>query len=415
MVRRIVLAVVLAGVSAFFTGGTSWGQPGDARPYIVFSANADLRAEFGVRHEFRNQFTATLGSGQLRALARRGIRTEPVRLYHPIAKEKPCSPWPSCRDGGGSDPAPAPTDRLVWPSDATPWGIETIYGDAAILTTSGGAGINVAVLDTGVTKDHLDLSRRVAQCVNFTGGPPGALRINEGECADKDGHGTHVAGTILADGGADGEGIYGVAPGAMLLAYKVCGGGGCWGDDIAAAIDYAGASGAHIVSMSLGGDSESSLIKEAIARNPDLLIVAAAGNDGPAIGSIDYPGANANVVAVAALGIVGTALYVPDWSSRGVNQLGDEDLVIDEREVELAAPGVSVESTYRDGGYAFMSGTSMATPHISGLAAKLWQGSAAATRSYLDSLADTAPMGLPHNDPSVGFGIPTVPLPSGVN
>lgn len=89
--------------------------------------------------------------------------------------------------------------------------------------------------------------------------------------------------------------------------------------------------------------------------------------------------------------------------------MGDLDLLVAAREVELAAPGVSVESTYKDGGYAFMSGTSMATPHISGLAAKLWQGTAAATRAYLNSLADTSPMGLPFNHPSVGFGLPTVP------
>ncbi len=394
-------------------GGAAWGQPTDVRPHIVFSEDASLRADIGVRHDFRNKFTANLSPGQVRALARRGIRTEPVRLFHPIAREKPCSPWPSCKDGGGSDPAPepAPADRIVWPFASIPWGIDRIY-NSNITSTSGGEGINVAVLDTGVMKDHIDLASRVAKCVNFTGGPPGALRIKEGECADKNGHGTHVAGTILADGGADGEGIFGVAPAANLFAFKVCGGGGCWGDDIAAAIDYAATSGAHIVSMSLGGDSESTLIREAIEDNSEfLLIVAAAGNDGPAIGSIDYPGANANVVAVAALGFesMGLPLYVPDWSSRGINNPADKDSFIKAREVELAAPGVSVESTYKDGGYAFMSGTSMATPHISGLAAKLWQGTAAATRSYLHSLADTTPMDMPFNDPSVGFGLPTVP------
>lgn len=120
MARRFLLTVILAGVSAGFMGGPAWGQPKDARPHIVFSGDAGLRADLGVRHDFRNKFTVNLGPGQVRALARRGIRTEPVRLFHPIAREKPCSPWPSCKDGGGSDPAPA--DRTVWPSDRTPWG-----------------------------------------------------------------------------------------------------------------------------------------------------------------------------------------------------------------------------------------------------------------------------------------------------
>jgi len=85
------------------------------------------------------------------------------------------------------------------------------------------------------------------------------------------------------------------------MAIKVCGAGGsCWTDDIAAGIDYAANNGANIISMSLGGDSESSLIRDAIdyATGKGVLIVVAAGNDGPADGSIDYPGANVKVIAI---------------------------------------------------------------------------------------------------------------------
>lgn len=360
------------------------GAEGQAR-YLVRSNDAGLKARHGVAHEFVNGFTTDLTDTEAAELNRSGVQIEPVTLLRLLeAKEA---------RGNGK---PSSNVRLV-PADQTPWGIEKVYNDSAIAVTSGGAGVDVAVLDSGVNKNHRDLSRRVAQCVDFTRG------VRVGSCDDKNGHGTHVAGTVLADGGADGRGVYGVAPEANLLAYKVCGAdGSCWSDDIAAAIRYAADNGAEIVSMSLGSDAESSLIRDAIsyASGIGVMIVAAAGNDGPSLGSIDWPGANADVVAV---GAIDSAEAVADWSSRGIN---DGDYVVEAQEVELAAPGVSVESTWKDGGYRLLSGTSMATPHVSGLAAKLWQGSAGATRAYLQSLARD--LDAPGDDPATGFGLPYV-------
>ncbi len=184
------------------------------------------------------------------------------------------------------------------------------------------------------------------------------------------------------------------------MAYKVCA-SSCWTDDIAKAIDTAGSNGANIISMSLGGDSESSLIRDAINRNSHVLFIAAAGNDGPADGSIDYPGANANVVAV---GAIDSGISVPDWSSRGIN---NGDYIITEREVELGAPGVSVYSTWSDGTYNTISGTSMATPHVSGLAAKVWQGTAQDTRIFLNGLASD--IWTAGDDTATGLGLPQIP------
>lgn len=109
---------------------------------------------------------------------------------------------------------------------------------------------------------------------------------------------------LLSVAGVDGLGIYGVAPEEGLFPHKVCDdSGSCWSDDIAMAIMHASDQGAKIISMSLGTDIESSLVKDVIdyAASNNVLVIAAAGSDGPDTGSIDYPGANVDVIAVEQL------------------------------------------------------------------------------------------------------------------
>ena len=393
---KIKLSIIFVLLVAVFISGIVLAQNQNAKSvYLIKSDNADLKAKFGVRHNFDAGFTTKLNVKEVKELQKQGIEVEDVPLYQPLAPPGACSPWPECKNSNDD----GSSDRLT-PSDQTPWGIEKVYNNPNISSTSGGLGVDVAVLDTGVNKNHLDLKNRIEQCVDFTG--KGGNSISEGKCDDKNGHGTHVSGTIAADAGSDGLGIYGVAPETDIFAYKVCGNDGCWSDDIAAAIDYAGSHGAEIISMSLGGDSESNLIRDAILRNTHILFVAAAGNDGSSEGSIDYPGANVNVVAVGAIDVNEN---VPSWSSRGIN---DGDFVIEEREVEFGAPGVSVESTWNDGSYNTISGTSMATPHVSGLAAKSWQGNAADTRTYLQERAKLHDLYTDGDDSATGFGLPTV-------
>jgi subtilisin len=377
-------------------------------PYYIYSDNPLVKSMFKVKHEFPGVFSAELTPIQVGLLNVLGTKTEPVRLYKIVGR-------PVCGDGilHPSEDCEAPdytcpegytcTDckcvaeeevTACYPDNQYPWGIVKVNGG------SGGAGVVVAVLDTGVDTDHPDLQANIIDCVTkVTHFVPDSK-----SCEDGHGHGTHVSGTILANGGPEGLGIFGVAPGASLMTVKVCDRKGwCYGDDIAAGIYYAADNGANIISMSIGGDTADPQVLAAIdyAVDKGVLPIAAAGNDGPEDGSIDYPGAYVKVIAVGAIDI---SEAVPDWSSRGIN---DGDYVIEEREVEFGAPGVSVESTYNDGCYTYMSGTSMATPHVSGLAAKLWQGNAAETRSYLQSIAkDIWETG---DDTATGFGLPVAP------
>ncbi|MCG2717786.1 MAG: S8 family peptidase, partial [Nanoarchaeota archaeon] len=282
---------------------------------------------------------------------------------------------------------PEPT-RDCLPSNTMPWGINKVGG------SNGGTDILVAVLDTGVDRDHPDLVENIVSCSTF----------GYRSCDDDNGHGSHVAGTILANGGSDGLGIVGVAPEAKLMAIKVLDRKGRgYTDDIAAGIYYAADNGANIISMSLGGSTESLLMKDAIdyATENGVLVVASAGNSGPALDSIGYPAANPKVIAVAAFY---ESNLIASFSSRGIN---DGDWVIEEREIEFAAPGVYVESTWRTGCYNTISGTSMAAPHITGLAARDWTGTADGTRAYLQGLAKIGyDYGLSGDDIEAGFGLP---------
>ncbi|RLG23562.1 hypothetical protein DRN85_09135, partial [Methanosarcinales archaeon] len=227
--KKIKLGVLFV-VTLLMISGIAIAQGITAR-YLVKSDNAALKAMFGVQHNFKEGFTTELTQGQLKALEMLGVKTEEVPLYHitkPFCNNNGlCEPElgenPSCADcKNDDDEEPVPEERTCYPSTQTPYGIKMVKGG------SGGEGVNVAVLDTGVYTDHLDLKANIKDCKDFTKGP----RVKKG-CADSVGHGTHVAGTIAADGGSDGLGILGVAPGAGIMAYKVCGDSGCWTDDIA--------------------------------------------------------------------------------------------------------------------------------------------------------------------------------------
>jgi subtilisin len=311
-------------------------------------------------------------------------------------------------------------DRTV-PSEQVPFGIRTTYGDDDLDQPAGGSGVAVAVVDTGVDRTHPDLENRVTLCRDFTG-----ETVRRDSCTDDNGHGTHVAGTVAADGGDDGRGIYGVAPGAEIYAFKACDADGrCDTDSLAEAVRTAVDEGADVVVLSLGGRAEPRIqAATEYATDSGTVVVAASGNSGPDTGSILYPAAHPNVLAVGAVGpreeetVAPDGYRTPAFSSRGVDEPFDAET---EGALEVAAVGVDVLSPLPDGGYGVKTGTSMAAPHVAGLVAKVIAASpsdpsVAAVRAELRDRATrydvTAGGGAREGyDPASGFGIPTVSDP----
>jgi len=288
-------------------------------------------------------------------------------------------------------------ERTCFPADQYPYNVVQVNGGQL----GSGEDIDVAVLDTGAFIDHLDLDIHV--CKDFT------QEGNPDTCEDTIWHGTHTAGTVGANGGEDGLGIFGVAPNARLWALKVCYSTSCNDDDVAEAIRYAGQNGVEIISMSLSGVDPTPLIYEAMLEYPDMLYVTSAGNTGPEPDTINYPAAYPEVVGIAANDV---DKVITSFSARGIDDGNDE--VISEREVELTAGGRSVPSTFLNGCYANASGTSMSTPTVAGLAARVWRGNAPDTRDYLRTLIEDiteasgggAEIGY---DIASGYGLPVSP------
>lgn len=239
--------------------------------------------------------------------------------------------------------------------ETTSWGVAKINAIKVWQLPNRGTGIRVAVLDTGIQYDHPDLKNNIKGGVNFAGYPDGST--NRIYWTDKNGHGTHVAGIVAAENNY--IGVVGVAPQAWLYAVRVLNDQGSgYYSDIIQGIEWSINNNMQVVSMSLGGSSSSYALKNAVdnARARGIILVAAAGNSGDgnsATNNINYPARYSSVIAVGATNSDDT---VPRWSSDG-------------REIDVAAPGVSIISTYKGSTYATMSGTSMATPYVAGTVA----------------------------------------------
>jgi subtilisin family serine protease len=251
------------------------------------------------------------------------------------------------------------------PLRAQQWGLDTIQADPAHATSTGSGAI-VAVVDSGVLLSHEDLAGRLLPGFDFVDNDSDPSDTSSDPNVTPTGHGTHVTGIVAADAN-NGKGIEGVAPGAMVLPIRVLDASGSGtGEQVAKGIDYAVAHNADVINLSLGGDAISTIVggddafTTAVqhALDKGVVVIAAAGNDTAPF--CEQPAVTGPILCVGAIDRREMRSF---YSSSG----------------DLVAPGGSafggsgedILSTFNDGGYVDMAGTSQATPHVSGVAALL--------------------------------------------
>jgi len=269
-------------------------------------------------------FTANLNENQLEAL-KNDPRVKSIE-QNQILSISPYKGKPGGGGGGGTDP------------QVTPYGTTRVNGGTS--TSSNTAWI----IDSGIDLDHPDLNVDVSRSVSFV----------RGDANDQNGHGTHVAGTIAAKNNDIGS--LGVSPGSTVVAVRVLdrrGSGSVSG--VIAGVDYVGANGVagDVANMSLGGGVSTALDNAVIAASNPVKFVLAAGNESD--NANNHSPARANGSHVYTISAMNSS---NNWAS--FSNYGNPP-------IDYCAPGVAVFSTWKDGGYNTISGTSMAAPHAAGV------------------------------------------------
>lgn len=305
-----------------------------AKADVKGRADTAVRANGGsVKHVYQNTirgFAANMSEQAVTAMR----RSNPLIAY--CEQDQVASLGPitvnAGKPGGGTSP-----------SQMTPWGITAVGG------AGNGVGKTAWIIDSGIDGTHPDLIVDPARSRDFTGSRSG--------WKDENGHGTHVAGTVAAKN--DSIGVVGVAAGATVVAVRVLDrrGSGSY-SGVIEGVDYvAGAAGANdVANMSLGGPISQALDDAVLAAGMKLKIALAAGNE-----TDDYhdhsparAGGVSKIDGVFTVSAMTSTKALASFSNYGLG-------------IAYAEPGVSINSTYKDGGYASLSGTSMASPHLAGL------------------------------------------------
>jgi subtilisin family serine protease len=269
------------------------------------------------------------------------------------------------------------------------WALNTVSFEEAWKLTNGsggGSSVLVAVVDTGVVPGHADLTGQVTSGANYV-----VFDAPTAMTADGNGHGTHVTGIIAALAN-NGIGVTGAAPGVSILPVKVLDDTGSGSTlSVAGGIAYAVQSGAKIISLSLGGTQANKSLQDAVAGaiSAGVVVVAAAGNDG--LNEAFYPAQYPGVISV---GATNSSNVRASWSNFGGT-------------LSVVAPGVGIVSTWKDGGYLSLDGTSMATPYVSAEAALLLKANPGWTPAQVKSrIEQTATdLGTVGRDDNYGWGL----------
>lgn len=305
-----------------------------AKNDVASRANAAARANGGsVKFVYRDTirgFAANMSEQAMTAMR----RANPAIAYCEQDQVVTLGPIVvNAKPGGGSQP-----------TQSTPWGVSRVNGGIS------GSGKVAWIIDSGIDPTHPDLVVDAGRGKDFTGSRSG--------WKDENGHGTHVAGTVAARSD-NGIGVVGVAAGATVIAVRVLDrrGSGSY-SGVIAGVDYVAktASSGDVANMSLGGPVSQALDDAVLAAGTKLAMVLAAGNesDNAANHSPARAGGVSKSDKVYAVSASTSADALASFSNYGLG-------------VEWAEPGVSIASTYKDGGYATLSGTSMAAPHLAGL------------------------------------------------
>lgn len=279
------------------------------------------------------------------------------------------------------------------------WGLQAVESVGSVL---GGVGVRVAVLDTGLDLAHPDFAGRSVTSQSFIDGQ---------EVQDGHGHGTHCTGTACGSLGPEILPRYGVAHGCEIFAGKVLSNQGGGADrGILAGINWAVSNGCKVVSMSLGattqaGQAYSEVFERAASRAmaQGTLTIAAAGNDSRRGSGVVIPVSHpANCPSVMAVAALDRQLAVAPFSNAGINPQGGQ--------IDIAAPGVNVLSSWpMPLRTRSISGTSMATPHVAGVAALLAEAYPEATAAELACRLAHSARRLPLASSDVGAGLVQAP------
>lgn len=350
--RDRLRACLAASLLSLFSAHLSAQSPDPMLDLVEWRGQQALRGELLVvfEHELsepqRREIHVVLGA---QASAAAGARIDRVTL----PADADLDDW-LARYAAQSGVVAAQPNLLVDAADSPPndpkssqqWALATVRAEQAWALADGDPDCVVAIIDSGVKRDHVDLDAHYAWGWDYYAGDP--------DPTDLDGHGTHCAGVAAAETD-NGVGIAGAGFHCRFAAYRA-GNSSFPTSALIASIDDAVAQGAHVLSMSWSSAYNNVVIKAALqdARDAGCVLVAAAGNDNTT--SKRYPAAYPFVIAVAS--------SAPDDTRSSFSNHGSW--------VSVAAPGQAITSTSKNGGYISMSGTSMACPLVAGLATLLY-------------------------------------------